>query len=175
MKYEEKTVRKNLVYKGKIITLYCDDALGSDGKACTREYVAHGGGACVLYEEDGKVAFVRQYRYPYGEETLEIPAGKIDQGEPPENTALRELEEEAGVKAGRLELMHVMYPSPGYTNEKIYVYRAYDGERVNAHLDEDEFLDVEWYDREEIERLLSAGKINDAKTLIALLQYLQKK
>ena len=172
MKYQEKTVNENCVYKGKIITLYSDDALGADGKPCMREYIRHGGGACVLYEEDGKVVFVRQYRYPYGEEVLELPAGKIDKGEPPEKTAFRELEEETGIRAGRMELLFVTYPSPGYTNEKIYVYRAYDGQRVAQRTDEDEFLDVEWYSKSEIRQMLAEDKIRDSKTLIGLLKYL---
>ena len=96
-----------------------------------------------MYEENGKILFVKQYRYAYGECVLEIPAGKLDLGEDPERAALRELEEEAGIRANVAELLFVIYPSPGYTNERIYLYRVKGGERVPARLDEGEFLENE--------------------------------
>ena len=171
MNFVEKTVSKNYVYQGKILSLRNDDALTADGKPCKREIVEHSGGACVLYEENGKLLFVKQYRYAYGEELLEIPAGKLEKGEDPMETAKRELEEEAGVRANRLELLFVLYPTPAYTNEKIYIYRAYEGERVAAHLDEGEFLSVLWLDKDEVLELIKRGEIKDAKTLVALQSY----
>lgn len=171
MDYVEKTVKKNYVYQGKILTLRCDDALLPDGKPCKREIIEHSGGACVLYVENEKVLLVRQYRYAYGESIYEIPAGKLEKGEDPALAAARELEEEAGVKAGRLELLFVNYPTPGYTNEKIYIYRAYDGGKVNAHLDEDEFLDVEYLPLAKVKEMLKSGEIRDGKTIIALQAY----
>ncbi len=171
MSYEEKTVKENYIFKGKIVSLRCDDALLPNGKPCTREVVEHNGGACVLYVEEGKILFVKQYRYAYGEEVLEIPAGKLEKGEDPALAAKRELEEEAGVKAEKLTLLFVLYPTPGYNNEKIYIYRAIGSERVPAHLDEDEFLDILWIDKEEVRGMLARGEINDAKTLVALQHY----
>ncbi|MBQ7948901.1 MAG: NUDIX hydrolase [Clostridia bacterium] len=171
MDYVEKTVKKNYVYKGKILTLRCDDAELPDGKPCKREIIEHSGGACVLYVEDGKVLLVRQYRYAYGESIYEIPAGKLEIWEDPMKAAARELEEEAGVKAGRLELLFIDYPTPGYTNEKIYIYRAYDGQKVAAHLDEGEFLDVEYLPIERVKEMLKNGEIRDGKTIIALQSY----
>ena len=171
MDYVEKTVKKNYVYKGKILTLRCDDAELPDGKPCKREIIEHSGGACVLYVEDGKVLLVRQYRYAYGESIYEIPAGKLEIGEDPMKAAARELEEEAGVKAGRLELLFIDYPTPGYANEKIYIYRAYDGQKVAAHLDEGEFLDVEYLPIERVKEMLKNGEIRDGKTIIALQSY----
>lgn len=171
MDYVEKTLQKNYVYKGKILTLRCDDAELPDGKPCKREIIEHSGGACVLYVEEDKVLLVRQYRYAYGESIYEIPAGKLELGEDPMMAAARELEEEAGVKAGRLELLFIDYPTPGYTNEKIYIYRAYDGERVAAHLDEGEFLDVEYLPIERVKEMLKKGEIRDGKTIIALQAY----
>lgn len=172
MDYTEKTVNKNYIFKGKILTVRCDDALLPDGKPCTREVIEHGGGACVLYVKDDKVLLVKQYRYPYAEMVYEIPAGKIDKGEDPEKTAFRELEEEGGIRAGKLQLLYVMYPSPGYTNEKIYIYRALDGVEIGSHLDEGEFLDVEYVPMSEIKRMLKEGKFNDGKTIIALQAWL---
>jgi len=171
MEYVEKTVKKNYIYQGKILTVRRDDAQLPDGKPCIREIIEHSGGACVLYVEDGKALFVRQYRYAYGESLYEIPAGKLEPGEDPMLAAMRELEEEAGIKAGRLELLFVNYPTPGYTNEKIYIYRAFDGEKVSAHLDEDEFLDVEYIPLDKVKEMLKNGEIRDGKTIIALQAY----
>ena len=91
--------------------------------------------------------------------------------EDPIVAAARELEEEAGVKAKGLELLYIVYPTPGYTNEKIYIYHALDGEMVSAHLDEDEFLDVEYIPLENLKDMLKNGEIRDAKTIIALQAY----
>ena len=171
MDYTEKTINKNYIYKGKILNLRCDDAVLPNGQACKREIIEHNGGACVLYIENGKAALVRQYRYAYGETVLEIPAGKLNTGEDPLFAAGRELEEETGISASRLELLCMMYPTPGYTNEKIYIYQAFDGKQGDRHLDEDEFLDVEWIPLEQIKAMLKTGEIKDAKTIIALQTY----
>lgn len=171
MDYVEKTVKKNYVYEGKILTLRCDDAELPDGKPCKREIIEHSGGACVLYVEDGKALFVRQYRYAYGESIYEIPAGKLEKGEDPAKAAARELEEEAGVKADELKLLFVMYPTPGYTNEKIYIYQALGGKKTAARLDEGEFLDVEYIPLEKVKEMLTNGEIKDGKSIIALQAY----
>ena len=171
MDYVEKTVKKNYIYEGKILKLRKDDAVLPDGKPCVREIVEHSGGACVLYVEEEKVLLVRQYRYAYGESIYEIPAGKLEKGEDPMFAAARELEEEGGIKAGRLQLLYVNYPSPGYTDEKIYIYRAFDGERVKAHLDEGEFLDAEFLPLSQVKEMMKNGEIRDGKTLIALQSY----
>ena len=171
MDYVEKMVKPNCIYKGKIITLRCDDAELPDGRPCTREFVEHGGGACVLYVKEGKVLFVRQYRYAYAESIYEIPAGKIDKGEEPIKTAIRELEEEGGLVADELKLLYVMYPSPGYTNEKIYIYQALSASETKAHLDDGEYLDVEYLPLEKVKEMLQKGEIKDAKTIIALQAY----
>ena len=171
MDYIEKEVQKNYIYRGKIINLRCDDALLPNGQPCKREIIEHSGGSCVLYVEDGKILLVRQYRYAYGESLYEIPAGKLEEGEDPILAAARELEEEAGVKAKELKLLYMTYPTPGYTNEKIYIYRAYGGEKVSAHLDEDEFLEAEYIPVETVKEMLKNGEIRDAKTIIALQAY----
>ena len=172
MDYVEKTVQKNYIYNGKIITLRCDDALLPDGRPCKREIIEHSGGACVLYVENGAVLLVKQYRYAYGESIYEIPAGKLEKGEDPKTTAIRELEEEAGIRVKDAELLFVLYPTPGYTNEKIYIYGASAGEKVSAHLDEGEYLDVVWLPIEEVKKALQKGELHDAKTIVALQRYL---
>lgn len=171
MDLTEKTVSKNYIYKGKILALRNDDALTADGKPCKREIVEHGGGACVLYEEKGKILLVKQYRYAYGECVWEIPAGKLDNGENPKLAALRELEEEAGIRASDAEFLFEIYPSPGYTNERIYLYRVKGGERVPARPDEGEFLQTRWFEKGELLDMLSRGELHDSKTLVALLWY----
>ena len=167
----EKTLSKNYIYQGKILSLRVDDALLPSGAPCKREIVEHGGGACVLYAENEKILFVKQYRYAYSEEVYEIPAGKLEKGEEPYSTALRELEEETGIRAARAELLFTVYPTPGYTNEKIYIYQAFDGANTKQSLDEGEFLDVEWIPQSKVREMIKSGEIKDAKTLIALQNY----
>lgn len=133
MNLTEKTVEKHTLYKGFIINLRVDDALLPDGRPCKREMVEHPGGAAVLCVEDGKVLLVRQFRYAYGEELLEIPAGKLDKGEDPAHAAARELEEETGRVAERVEKLFTLYPTPGYTNEKLHVFLAHGVHMGHVH------------------------------------------
>ena len=171
MDYIEKTLKKNYIYQGKILNLRCDDAELPDGNPCKREIVEQSGGACVLYVENGAVLMVRQFRYAYGESLYEIPAGKLNEGEDPMEAARRELEEEGGIRATHLKLLFINYPSPGYTNEKIYIYQAMDGEKVAAHLDEGEYLDAEFIPLEKAKEMLKKGELRDGKTIIALQAY----
>ena len=168
----ERTVRKNYLYKGQIVNLRCDDAELPNGAPCKREIVEHPGGAAVLCVEDGKVVLVRQYRYAYGEELLEIPAGKLDPDEDPAVAARRELEEETGLVADLVPLT-VLYPTPGYSNEKIYIYQAKNVRKGVRHPDQDEFLDVIPMPIEEAIARIKSGAIRDAKTIAALLLYEQ--
>ncbi len=171
MSLQEKTVRRNYIYRGKIINLRCDDAELPDGRPCKRELVEHPGGASVLCVFEGRVALVRQFRYAYGEELWEIPAGKLNPGEDPMLAAGRELEEETGLIAEQLRLLYTLYPTPGYTNERIYIYEAQGVRRGRQHLDEGEFLNVEFMTPEEALRLVDCGQIRDAKTIVALQAY----
>lgn len=169
MKYEEKTVSENYIYRGKILSLRCDDALRPDGKPCKREVVEHLGGATVLAETEAGIALVRQYRYAYKEELYEIPAGKLNAGEDPMKAAARELSEETGLIAERLRLLTVFYPTPGYTNEKIYIYEAEGLRKGKEHLDDGEFLDTVFLPREEVLAMIKDGRIKDGKTIAAVL------
>lgn len=166
----EETVSKNYIYRGKILSLRCDDALLPDGSPCKREIVEHAGGVGVLCVKDGSVALVRQFRYAYGEELLEIPAGKLEVGEDPVIGAKRELSEETGLEAENLHLLATLYPSPGYTNEIIYIYEAVGLKEGKQHLDQGEFLRVEYVPLEEAYRMAESGVIRDGKTLVALLK-----
>ncbi len=171
MRLEERTVRKNYIYRGKIVNLRCDDAQLPDGRPCRREVVEHPGGAAVLCVRDGKVALVKQFRYAYGEAIYEIPAGKLNEGEDPCLAAARELEEETGLVASELALRFVLYPTPGYTNEKIYIYEALGVREGAQHLDEGEFLNVEYVPVKTVLSWIEKGELHDAKTIVALQQY----
>ncbi len=173
MQFKETTKSKNYLYKGKILNLRKDDVELPNCKEAIREIVEHSGGSTIYCENNGKVLFVKQYRYAYGEEILELPAGKLNVGENPETTALRELEEECGVKAKKIEKLFEVYPTPGYSNEIIRIYRAWDLQESKVNLDEDEFLDSLWIEKGEALKMIKDGEIKDAKTLIALLYMLK--
>ena len=159
------------IYDGVILHVRKDKVLLQNGKEAVREVLDHNGAAAVVaFDDEGKLLMVKQYRYPMGEYLLEIPAGKIDEGETPEQCAARELVEETGFRAGKLTSLGVMYPAAAYTREAVYIYY---GEQLTAekqNLDEDEFLTVEHIEFGEALRMVMAGEIRDAKTQIAILK-----
>ncbi len=173
MEFNEKTVNKNYIYKGKILNLRKDDIILPNGKPAVREVIEHSGGSAVLCEKDGKILLVKQLRYPYKEVIYEIPAGKLNVGEDPAETARRELEEEGGIVAEKLVKMFDIYPTPAYTDEIIRVYRAEGLKQSKMHLDDDEFLTAVWVDKKEIKKMIDCGEIKDAKTLVALLSVIK--
>ena len=103
-----------------------------------------------------------------------MPAGKLEKGEDPAVTAARELEEEPGLVAVRMEHLFTLYPTPGYTNEKIYIYRAEGVKAGNVHLDEGEFLTSAFYPLQEVQNMIARGEIKDAKTIVAVQHILLK-
>lgn len=170
MNMKEIKVEGSTVYDGKILKLDVDRVLLPDGRTSHREIVRHHGGAAVLLVEAGKVLLVRQFRYAYGKEIYEIPAGKLNAGEDPALSAARELEEETGYRA---TLSHALdlYPTPGYTDEIIHVYFAESFEFVGQKLDEGEFLSVTFLPLEEVLEKIESGEISDAKTVAAVYRY----
>jgi ADP-ribose pyrophosphatase len=172
MQFEEKTINKHYIFEGKILTVRKDEVLLPNGDSASREFIEHNGGSSIYCEKDNKVVLVKQFRYPYKQEIWELPAGKLNKGEDPEDTARRELEEECGIKANKIEKLFDMYPSPGYTNEVIRIYKASELEETKQNLDDGEFLTCKWFTKEELKEMISSNKINDAKTLIALLKML---
>ena len=169
MEFKEKTVKKTYVYKGKILALRKDDVVLPDNTLAVREMVEHSGGSAVYCERDGKILLVKQFRYPYAEELYEIPAGKLNKGEDPEKTAIRELEEEGGIRAKSVIKLFDIYPTPAYTNEIIRIYKAVEFIETKARLDKDEFLKAEWIDKHAVKKMIESGQIKDAKTIIAVL------
>lgn len=168
----EKTIRKIYVFKGRIVNVRNDDAQLSNGKIVSREVVEHRGGVGILpITAQGEVLLVKQYRYPYEELLLEIPAGKLEPGETPFETGVRELQEETGMNAARYFDLGIDYPSPGYCNEKIHMYAADGLTEIGQRLDEGEFLNVLSVPLTEALTMIYNGELKDSKTVIALMKY----
>ena len=171
MAHFEKTLDSREIYNGRILRLTEDTVELENGKQSRREVVHHHGGAGVVpLTEQGEVYMVRQFRYAFGQELLEIPAGKLEAGEDPVAAARRELQEECGLTAGRIKPLHPVYPSVGYDTEVIYLYLATDLHQAAACPDEDEFLTIEKWPLAHLVEQIMAGKIRDAKTVAALLK-----
>lgn len=171
MKFEEKTLNSEYIFRGRVINLKVDDVELPDGHKSKREIVEHNGGVTVAaLTEDNELLFVRQFRYAYGEEILELPAGKLEKGEEPHSAALRELKEETGAECDKLISLGKMYPSPGYTDEIIYMYFARVASFGSQCLDDGEFLDVTRIKLDQAVDMVLTGEITDGKTQAAVLK-----
>ena len=171
MNLEEKQLSFDYKFKGRIINLRVDEALLPNGATATREVVEHNGGICVVpITENGEVLMVEQYRYPYGEVILEIPAGKRDGDEEPLEGGKRELREETGAVAENYTFLGELYPTPGYCGEVIYMYLATGLSFGETDPDEDEFLNVKKIPLEKAVDMIMKGEIKDAKTQTAILK-----
>ena len=165
----EKVVSSERVWEGAIFSVERQEVELSDGSHGLRDLVFHHGGAGVVAVMGGRVCLVRQYRVALGHMTLEIPAGKVDPSEPRDVCAARELTEETGLVAERLELLTESYGAPGFTNEHTSVYFAHGLSQGPSRLDEGEFLNVVWVDVEDALGAIRAGLIDDAKTVTGIL------
>ena len=163
------------LYSGRRINVDVDTVRFPDGSTGTLEMVRHPGAAAVVplldspRAADPRVILIRQYRYAALDYLWEVPAGTLEPGEPPEICARRELREEAGVDAGRLDHLTSVFTTPGFTDELIHLYLARDLTRVAAAPEQDEFLEVKELRWSEIGTLIRQGQIRDAKTLTALM------
>jgi ADP-ribose pyrophosphatase len=174
-KYREETVSNETRFEGKMIRLEQLVVRLPNGRTASREVVRHPGAVAVLVEPvPGRTVLVTQYRKATERELLEIPAGKLEPGEPPEECAVRELAEETGYRALRVQQVASFYTSPGFADEVIHLFYTHEVEDGVQHLDQDEFLDVHLYSRDEVARLIEDGKVQDAKTLVALLWWLNR-
>lgn len=172
MNLNEKTVSQDIRFHGHIINLRVDDALLPNGNHATREVVEHPGGVCVAALTDqNELLFVRQFRYPYGEVLLELPAGKLDRGgENPLEAGKRELREETGATAAEYHSLGTLYPSPGYCDEIIHLYLAKGLTFGDSEPDEDEFLECERIPLDRALDMVLKNEITDAKTQVAILK-----
>ena len=171
MNLEEKKIDSNVIYKGRIINVYNDKVLLPNNNTSYREYVTHNGGSAIVpITEDNCVLLVEQYRYPYAEVVLEIPAGKLEGGENPRTCAIRELKEEVGGVSENIIDLGVVYPSPGYTNEHLYIFLATNVKVYDTHFDDDEFLMTKKLPISDAIDMIMNNKIYDAKTIIGILK-----
>lgn len=170
MQFEEKTIKSERIYNGKIINLRKDGVILPDGAERQREVIEHPGGAAVVaVKKDGNLLLVRQWRYPFSETLLEIPAGKLSPGEPPEACAARELEEETGYAPGKLTKLAALKTSPGFCDEVIHLFLAEDLILKKPRPDEDEFLEIVEIPLDDALRMAREGKLSDAKTIAGIL------
>ena len=167
---KEKTIKSKIVFKGNFLTLNKDKVLLPNGKTSTREWIQHPGAVCCIpILSDGKIALIKQYRYSVKKEMIEIPAGKLDRNEIPEECAQRELEEEIGYKASKLTFLANIHPAIGFTDEKMWLYLAEDLVKTKQSLDADEFLVLFPTKLKEAVDMVWSGKITDVKTIIGIL------
>ena len=158
-------------FQGHIVRVHVDQVRLPNGNTAPREVVDHGGGVSVLaLDKDNNVLTVTQYRYVFGRNLLELPAGKLDPGEDPAAGALRELKEETGAEPGEFRSLGQILPSPGCFGEVLYLYLATDVTLGDQKLDEDEFLNMERIPFDEMVRRCLSGEIQDAKTVAAVLK-----
>ncbi|MDD4879470.1 MAG: NUDIX hydrolase [Candidatus Omnitrophica bacterium] len=164
-----KLKKKTLVYDGRIVRLIVSDGL-IRGRKARWEVVHHIGSVGIIpFLAKDRVVLVEQFRYAVGERLLEIPAGTLHKGEAPLAAAKREIQEEIGYAAGRLEKINIFYPSPGVTDEFVIIYKATGLKPSKLAADFDEDIKVKTVKLHDALRYIKEGKIKDAKTIIALL------
>jgi len=162
-------VQTKPIYTGIVINLNVDTVTLPNGLTVDLEVVRHPGAAAVVpLKDDGMVILIRQFRHAAGGFIYEIPAGKLHPGEDPTVCAARELEEEIGYRAGRLDLLSSIFTAPGFTDEVIHIYRATELTSGRQHLDRDEVLEVIEMSLSEARRMIEAGAIRDAKSIVGL-------
>jgi len=163
------------VHRGAQFELVTERVALPNGRSMLLDLLKHPGAAAVVpFLDDGRVLLIRQYRFAAGGYLLEVPAGKLDAGEAPETCAARELEEETGYRAGRLEKLGSIWPSPGFTDEKIHLFAAFELERAEQRLEADEIIELVPMAFETALRAIREGDIQDAKSGMALLLAAEK-
>lgn len=169
MLYEEKTMKSDKIYEGKILNLRVDTVEMPDKKYSKREIIEHPGSVAViaLTSEDSMV-LVKQYRKAIEDFLLEIPAGKLELNEEPRETAIRELREETGFESSKLTYISEFYTSPGYSNENIHLFLAEDLKRCQTMIKSEEFLEIVELPVEKLIKMIKRGEILDGKTIIGI-------
>jgi ADP-ribose diphosphatase len=159
-------------YRGKILSLWVGEVQLDNGVISLREVVRHVGGVAIVPVIDDSVILVQQYRIAIGRDVLELPAGKLEEGEAPEVCAYRELEEEIGYRTRDMRLATSYFSSVGFTDEKIHIFLAFQLQKVAQRLDPDESIQIVTIPISEIEERLAKGEFDDAKTIIGLRELL---
>lgn len=171
MELFEKKLTSKQIFDGRVVKLFVDDVELPDGKRAIREIVRHPGAVCVIpIDNDENVIMIKQFRYPFSEVLLEVPAGKLEPNENPLEAVVRELEEESGVVADNVEYMGTIYTTVAILDEKIHMYLATGLTYKDAHPDDGEFLEVEKIPLKSLVNMVMEGKIPDSKTQIAILK-----
>jgi ADP-ribose pyrophosphatase len=169
---ESVILERNEAYRGKIVNLRVDTIQLPSGAKAIREVVTHPGGVTAIpVLADGRILLIRQFRYPLQKFILELPAGKLDSGQSPEDTIKRELEEESGYHPNFLEYACSFYTSPGISNELIHLFIARNLTPVAQRLEEGEHITVEAHTIEECLKKIRSGEIADGKTILGILWY----
>lgn len=172
MTIEEKTLKSERIYEGKVINLRVDTVELPNQKYSKREIVEHSGAVGILgITKDNKIILVKQFRKPVEEVLLEIPAGKIEANESPENCALRELKEETGFSTNNMKKILEFFTTPGFSNEIIHIYLATDLQEGVSNPDEDEYIETVYLTLNESLEKIIKGEIKDSKTIISILTY----
>lgn len=173
--YKEKELADNMAFDGKFIKVKTYDVELSNGSKGYREIIHHPGGVVVVAQKDkNTILMVKQYRFAIKQESLELPAGRLEKGENPDFAVKRELEEETGYNAKIWHSLGFIYSSPGVFDEKLYLYYATDLSFKNQHPDTDEIIDYFEYNIDDITERINNGEINDAKTICAIHRAIQK-
>ncbi|MGO4885507.1 MAG: NUDIX hydrolase [Bryobacteraceae bacterium] len=164
------------VYKCNLFRVTEEEATDPGGFHIKRSIVRHKGSAVIMpVDEKGRILLVRQFRLPAAKSLWELPAGRLDAGEKPLQTARRELREETGYKARTWKKLASFWPSPGFVDEKMTIFLATDLTAGDAQPMEDERIECRWFTRKELDDLIRAGKIEDGKTMIGFLTWLRYK
>jgi len=167
---KESRITTEVVYKGDFLDVRRDEVLLPNGETGTREWINHPGAVVIIpILPNGEIALIKQFRYAARSEFLELPAGKLDEGEDPKACAFRELEEEIGYRAGKMQFIANIHPAIGFANEIMSIYLAEDLKKTNYNRDKDEFIELIPTNMEEALNLVWENKITDVKSIIGLL------
>lgn len=170
MDFTEKIIESRNIYEGDFLKVERVKVILPDNSESYRDIVRHPGAVALLaFLEHDTVILVKQFRMAVNDEVLEIPAGKLEKGEDPLHAAKRELEEETGYKAEKIEYLGNVLIGPGFTDEKIHIYKASHLYRGIKGGDDDEFIEVLPFKLKDIKKLIKEGKIVDAKTICAFM------
>ena len=167
---KEYKLSSTIIHQGRFLDIRRDDVRLPNGKTTTREWINRPGAACIVpILPDDQIALIRQYRYPVSQEMIELPAGKLDFGESPEECAKRELEEEIGYKTSKLTYLTHIHPAIGFASEKMWLYLAEELVKTERNTDHDEFVELIPTTVENAVSMVWERKITDVKTIIGIL------